>query len=132
MPQLVYISAQLARGLNHLARNRVVHADIATRNCLYVNPTGRKNEIVIFFRITGQLQVMITDGVLGSDLYPDEYDSIGGPNGERLPVKWMAAETLAGGPCRTESNVVRWLRREVFIWSSLFFLSFFLSVVVWR
>lgn len=53
---------------------------------------------------------MITDGVLGSDLYPDEYDSVGPNGGERLPVKWMAAETLAGGPRRTESNVVRWLR----------------------
>lgn len=36
VPQLVYISAQFARGINHLARNGLVHKDIAARNCLLV------------------------------------------------------------------------------------------------
>eukprot|EP00118_Oscarella_pearsei_P022246 m.254213 g.254213 ORF g.254213 m.254213 type:complete len:570 (+) comp40380_c1_seq20:247-1956(+) len=88
VPQLVYMSAQLARGMNHLARNRIVHGDVATRSCI----------------VTNQLQVMITDGALGSDLFPDEYDVL--PSSpDKLPVKWMAAECIAGRTITTESNV---------------------------
>ena len=40
VPQLVFIAAQVARGVNHLARSSLVHKDIAARNCLLVRHVG--------------------------------------------------------------------------------------------
>jgi RYK receptor-like tyrosine kinase len=88
VPQLVFITAQVARGVNHLARNKLIHKDIAARNCL----------------VTSRLHVRVMDGSLGIDLFPSEYDSIDQTRC-RYPIRWMAAECLGGRPATIESDV---------------------------
>lgn len=35
--QLIFIAIQIGRGLQHLHRRRILHRDVATRNCLWVD-----------------------------------------------------------------------------------------------
>lgn len=109
VPQLVYIAAQFARGVNHLARNGVVHRDIAARNCLLATDRSmciaEVTGLLLLFRITSQLQVRVMDGVLGMDFFPEEYDSVD-ESPEKFPIRWMAAECLTSQTASTESDVV--------------------------
>ena len=56
-------------------------------------------------RVTSRLHVRVMDGSLGMDLFPDEYDSVD-QSRCRYPIRWMAAECLAGQAATTESDVV--------------------------
>nr|ANS60436.1 tyrosine-protein kinase Ryk [Platynereis dumerilii] len=74
--QLVYMAIQIVRGVQYLHRKRVLHKDIATRNCVVDN----------------QLTVRITDTALSRDLFPMDYHCLG--DNENRPVKWLALESL--------------------------------------
>lgn len=76
---LVHVGIQIARGLQYLARRRIVHKDVAARNCV----------------IDDDLNVKVTDCALSRDLFPQDYCCLG--DNENRPVKWMAVESLEHG-----------------------------------
>lgn len=76
---LVHVAIQIAKGLQYLARRRVVHKDVAARNCV----------------IDDDLNVKVTDCALSRDLFPQDYCCLG--DNENRPVKWMAVESLEHG-----------------------------------
>ena len=74
--QLVNFACQIARGMEYLASQKVVHRDLASRNCL----------------VDGELKVKICDFGLARevkqfDLYKMEHPT-------QLAVKWLALESL--------------------------------------
>lgn len=76
---LVHVGIQIAKGLQYLARRRVVHKDVAARNCV----------------IDDDHNVKVTDCALSRDLFPQDYCCLG--DNENRPVKWMAVESLEHG-----------------------------------
>ncbi|GFR16375.1 tyrosine-protein kinase RYK, partial [Trichonephila clavata] len=55
---------------------RIIHRDIATRNCV----------------VDDWLQVRLTDNALARDLFPGDYHCLG--DNENRPIKWLAIESL--------------------------------------
>lgn len=76
---LVHVGIQIAKGLQYLAKRRIVHKDVAARNCV----------------IDDDLNVKVTDCALSRDLFPQDYCCLG--DNENRPVKWMAVESLENG-----------------------------------
>ncbi|GFN89162.1 hypothetical protein PoB_001566800 [Plakobranchus ocellatus] len=74
--QLVYMTIQIIRGIQYLHRKKLLHKDIATRNCV----------------VGAVLAVRLTDNSLARDLFPADYNCLG--DNENRPVKWMALEAL--------------------------------------
>ncbi|RUS73155.1 hypothetical protein EGW08_019077 [Elysia chlorotica] len=74
--QLVYMTIQIIRGIQYLHRKKLIHKDIATRNCI----------------VGAELAVRLTDNSLARDLFPADYNCLG--DNENRPVKWMALEAL--------------------------------------
>ena len=71
---------------NHLAENDFVHRDLAARNVL----VGRDNS------------VKVSDFGLMRQIYEDVYSS---KKPKKLPVKWMAPESLHESTFTTKSDV---------------------------
>ncbi|XP_075969135.1 tyrosine-protein kinase derailed 2 [Anticarsia gemmatalis] len=85
--ELVDLGAQVACGLAYLHVQRIVHADVAARNCV----------------VDEKLRLKVTDNGLSRDLFPDDYHCLG--DNENRPVKWMAPETLLQNQYTTASDV---------------------------
>ncbi|KAJ2940622.1 hypothetical protein O0L34_g14727 [Tuta absoluta] len=85
--ELVELGAQVACGLAYLHVQRIVHADVAARNCV----------------VDEKLRLKLTDNGLSRDLFPEEYHCLG--DNENRPVKWMAPETLLQNLYTTSSDV---------------------------
>ncbi|XP_071545509.1 tyrosine-protein kinase Dnt-like isoform X3 [Panulirus ornatus] len=73
---VVHIAIQVCLGLIHLHQQRLLHKDVATRNCL----------------IDSELQVRVSDTALSRDLFPQDYHCLG--DNENRPVKWLSLEAL--------------------------------------
>ena len=79
-------------GLNHVARNRVVHADIATRNRLYACAkfNWKENERVVFLKLLASystdvvIRINIRSGPTGSDIRLSEWRRQGILAGQRV------------------------------------------------
>ncbi|XP_074657404.1 tyrosine-protein kinase RYK-like [Tubulanus polymorphus] len=74
--QLVFMGVQIIKGLQYLHRKRIIHKDVACRNCV----------------IDQDLMVKLTDTALSRDLFPNDYHCLG--DNENRPVKWLAIESL--------------------------------------
>ncbi|ESO98934.1 hypothetical protein LOTGIDRAFT_213735 [Lottia gigantea] len=74
--QLVYMEIQIIRGIQYLHRKKLIHKDIATRNCVVDN----------------DLIVKIMDNSLSRDLFPADYNCLG--DNENRPIKWLSIEAL--------------------------------------
>ncbi|CAH2232133.1 jg20808 [Pararge aegeria aegeria] len=85
--ELVDLGAQVACGLAYLHVQRLVHADIAARNCI----------------VDEKLRLKVADNGLSRDLFPDDYHCLG--DNENRPVKWMAPESLLQNQYTTASDV---------------------------
>ncbi|CAH3185149.1 unnamed protein product [Porites lobata] len=84
--QLFSLAWQIAKGMNHLAENNLVHRDLAARNIL----VGHDN------------QIKVSDFGLMRQIYEDVNSST---KSKKLPVKWMAPESLYQGVYTTKSDV---------------------------
>ncbi|XP_023221846.1 tyrosine-protein kinase RYK-like isoform X2 [Centruroides sculpturatus] len=73
---LVDIAIQIVQGMIYLHKRKLIHTDLATRNCV----------------IDTWLKVKITDNALSRDLFPNDYHCLG--DNENRPVKWLAPESL--------------------------------------
>uniref|UniRef100_T1IZQ5 receptor protein-tyrosine kinase n=1 Tax=Strigamia maritima TaxID=126957 RepID=T1IZQ5_STRMM len=79
--EVVDMAIQITLGMQYLHRRKVIHRDLATRNC-----------VLLLFRIDERLQVRIADNALARDLFPNDYHCLG--DNENRPIKWLALECL--------------------------------------
>ncbi|KAF6034525.1 MST1R [Bugula neritina] len=86
---LLHFAMQIARGMEYLSKQRFIHRDLATRNCM----------------VDGEYMVKIADFGLSHDVYEDDYYRTDESSSKPLPVKWMAIESLNTGRFTTESDV---------------------------
>ncbi|XP_019639662.1 PREDICTED: uncharacterized protein LOC109481527 [Branchiostoma belcheri] len=86
--QMYQVAWQIARGMDHIARSRYVHGDLAARNVL----VGKR------------LHVKISDFGLAEDIYSRGYRRQN--RLQRVPWKWMAPERLEGGQSYTSQSDV--------------------------
>lgn len=85
--EVVEMALQAASGVQYLHKKRLVHRDIAARNCV----------------VDDDLNVQITDNALARDLFPQDYHCLG--DNENRPIKWLAIESLLSKTFTTSSDI---------------------------
>ncbi|XP_076339966.1 tyrosine-protein kinase RYK-like isoform X2 [Tachypleus tridentatus] len=84
---LVAMAIQIVQGMLYLHKKKVIHGDLAARNCV----------------VDDQLQVKVTDNALSRDLFSSDYHCLG--DNENRPVRWLALESLLKREFSTASDV---------------------------
>ncbi|PSN31260.1 Tyrosine-protein kinase Dnt [Blattella germanica] len=85
--EVVAMALQIVHAMQFLHKKRLLHRDLATRNCV----------------VDQQLRVQVADNALSRDLFPADYHCLG--DNENRPVKWLAIESLVQGNFSTASDV---------------------------
>lgn len=84
---LVDCTHQISNGLDYLHQQRVLHKDLALRNC-FMTPNGT---------------VYISKSGLGMYRYPNDYKELSGLG--LCPVRWFSPETLQSGVYRIPTDI---------------------------
>uniref|UniRef100_A0A8C7R6T5 Tyrosine-protein kinase receptor TYRO3 n=1 Tax=Oncorhynchus mykiss TaxID=8022 RepID=A0A8C7R6T5_ONCMY len=94
LQMLIQFMLDIARGMEYLSNRSIIHRDLAARNCM----------------LSENLTVCVADFGLSKKIYSGDYYRQGSVS--KLPVKWIALESLADNVYTTQSDVVRYVQPD--------------------
>ncbi|XP_055622002.1 tyrosine-protein kinase-like otk [Toxorhynchites rutilus septentrionalis] len=86
VPQILALAHQIGRGMDAIYKARIIHKDLATRNCI----------------ISSDFSAKITLPALSRDKYSKEYFKY---KNQLMPVRWMAPECLQDDDFSIKSDI---------------------------